>query len=84
MTDQELLNLYRKKRCVDGLCGRDWDACKHHDYDQEIEREELRRHASQPNAQTDAEQFCECKRPWPLYCIGGEYCGNCKRMLRTV
>lgn len=39
MTDKELLDLYREKRAVDGLTGRDWDAQKHLQYDKEIELE---------------------------------------------
>ena len=42
MTDKELLDLYREKRAVDGLNGRDWDAHKHLKYDKEIELEESR------------------------------------------
>jgi len=33
---RRLLSLYRKKRSVDGLNGRDWDAVKHHKYDAAI------------------------------------------------
>lgn len=36
MNDKELLDLYRKKRAVDGLNGRTWDAEKHFKYDKEI------------------------------------------------
>ncbi len=42
MTDKELLDLYRKKRAVDGLNGRTWDSQKHLKYDQEIEIQESR------------------------------------------
>ena len=38
--DKELLDLYRKKRAVDGLNGRTWDAENHLKYDKAIELEE--------------------------------------------
>lgn len=40
MNNGELLELYRKKRCVDGYNGRTWDAGKHLEFDTAIENEE--------------------------------------------
>ena len=34
--ESRLLSLYRKKRAVDGLNGRTWDAVKHHKYNAAI------------------------------------------------
>lgn len=53
MTHKELLDLYRKKRAVDGLNGREWHAEKHLKYDKAIELEESRHLTSKSSGENN-------------------------------
>lgn len=58
MTDEKLLNLYRKKRTVDGLNGRTWDATNHLKYDKKIELEESCYLTNRPSRAAEAGEGC--------------------------
>ena len=72
--ESRLLSLYRKKRAVDGLNGRTWDAVKHHKYNAAISALEHEAGTTAPPEE------CNCNSSRTSV-SNAEICGACGKLI---
>jgi len=91
---EELVKLFKLKRSVDGLNGRNWDAVKHWDYEEAIKEKIKCDECKHKVGSTDCHdaikctlsesggEVCECGNPYPNLTDGDGECINCGKPIK--